>query len=336
VHSMRPELPMSAAPTRRTRWAWTALYAIEHFTGSSPIARRAQAMRGQIANAAPREQARFTPVPRVEGLDRASFLSSYVQTDTPVVLAGAARDWPAVAKWTPDWFADRFGDHEVRLLNAAVEDIARPDWRPVEQTLSLREVIETITRGSDLYSRFLPLLHDFPGLAADFDETWLAGLRNSVSTGRNYQLFIGGPGSNTALHTAMGSNLFVQVHGRKRWRIVSTRFTQRLHPAMQRSPYFFSPLDLDSPNLRGVSGWETILEPGDVLYNPPFYWHQVRNLTATIGVGFRYYAPGPIFRSSAALALLTVAARNPPIWTAVQEKKDFTRVFARAGLPKTP
>ncbi|MEZ4322833.1 MAG: cupin-like domain-containing protein [Myxococcota bacterium] len=321
----------SADPTRGTRLAWSALYALEHFAGPGALSDRVRGLRSSVAGAPGPEPAVFRPVPRVRDLDRARFLAEYVRPGLPVVLEGAAAHWAAVRTWSPESFAERFGDHPVRLMNAGVEDFADPEgWKPIQRTVLLRDVIRSIASGTGEYSRFLPLLHDFPELARDFDEAWLASLRNRVASGRNYQLFIGGPGSNTALHNAMGSNLFVEVYGEKRWRILGTALTPRVDPEMARSPYFFSALDLEDPALTGLSGWETVLRPGDVLYNPPFYWHQVRNLTATIGVGFRYYAPSAILRSSATLALLTLASRNPPIWMAVREKRDFTKVFARA------
>ncbi|MCB9676170.1 MAG: cupin-like domain-containing protein [Alphaproteobacteria bacterium] len=321
----------STPPSSRSHRAWSALYALEHFAGPGALADLAKGWRESLPDRATDAPASFEPVPRVRDASRRELLERFVKPGLPVVLEGAASHWPAVKKWSPDWFAERFGDHPVRLMNAGVEDFADPQgWRPIGRTVHLRDVIRSIASGTGEYSRFLPLLHDFPELAADFDEAWLAGLRDRVAGGRNYQLFIGGPGSNTALHNAMGSNLFVEVYGEKEWRIASTRWTPRFAPEMARSPYFFSGVDLEDPDLTGVTGWTTVLRPGDVLYNPPFYWHQVRNHTATIGVGFRYYAPGAILRSSKTLALLTLAARNPPIWTAVQEKKDFTRVFARA------
>ena len=51
-----------------------------------------------------------------------------------------------------------------------------------------------------------------------------------------------------------------------------------------------------------ADGWTVILEPGDVLYNPPFFWHQARSIDTNIGVGFRWFS----LAANSKLAQLTI------------------------------
>ena len=42
-------------------------------------------------------------------------------------------------------------------------------------------------------------------------------MRNKISSGKTFQVFIGGKGSKTTLHCATENNLFTQVFGEKHW-----------------------------------------------------------------------------------------------------------------------
>jgi hypothetical protein len=48
-------------------------------------------------------------------LPYATFLKDYVGQNRPVVVSGAASAWPAVSKWKPEFFKDRFGSLVVNV-----------------------------------------------------------------------------------------------------------------------------------------------------------------------------------------------------------------------------
>lgn len=56
-----------------------------------------------------------TPVERrpASGLPYETFLRDYVARNRPVVVEGAASAWPAIRKWTPEFFKTRFGSRRV-------------------------------------------------------------------------------------------------------------------------------------------------------------------------------------------------------------------------------
>ena len=67
----------------------------------------------------------------------------------------------------------------------------------VEKT-TLKDVIESIKSGdTNKYSRFNRILYDHPELINDFDWKWLYKMRNNISSGKTFQVFIGGKGSQT-------------------------------------------------------------------------------------------------------------------------------------------
>ena len=58
-----------------------------------------------------------SPVPSVSRLSPEAFLSTYARRGRPVVIRGFAADVAAVSKWTPDYFAARYGDLEVQTVD---------------------------------------------------------------------------------------------------------------------------------------------------------------------------------------------------------------------------
>ena len=88
--------------------------------------------------------------------------------------------------------------------------------------------------------------------------------------------------------------------------------------------------DFDScPGMAVTQVWECTLESGDVLFNPPFWWHQVHNVTPSIGVGFRWFDLIDNLKSSPMGTALTLLATNPPIWTATKHRANFAAIFKR-------
>ena len=116
----------------------------------------------------------------------------------------------------------------------------------------------------------------------------------------SYQLFMSHClGTGTACHNDLSGNynLFFQIQGRKVWRLIDPRYTLLLYPIIPPEPTYGESLietydvELD-PKARlfqHCPHHEIVLEPGDVLFVPPFFWHSVRNLDAqTLAVATRW------------------------------------------------
>ena len=83
----------------------------------------------------------------------------------------------------------------------------------------------------------------------------------------------------TDMHCEPIANIVFQLHGQKRWTLVAPEFSGLLRPRI--SPdgraYFFSELDpLDPTALAHVPRHEVVTNPGDILFIPPWTWHQVK------------------------------------------------------------
>ena len=76
---------------------------------------------------------------------------------------------------------------------------------------------------------------------------------------------------------------------------------------------FRDPDYASGPLYRFVDRYETILGPGDVLWNPPFVWHGVVNLTESIAVSLWWTNATRAFRSNFLLSVLTLCGSPNPI-----------------------
>jgi ribosomal protein L16 Arg81 hydroxylase len=81
---------------------------------------------------------------------------------------------------------------------------------------------------------------------------------------------------------------------------------------------------------RHMDYYETVLEQGDVLYIPPYYWHHVLNPVSSIGVGFRWNNLRTALRASPLLTTMETFNTNPNVIRAMMMTlTDFNLVLAQ-------
>lgn len=245
----------------------------------------------------------------------------YMKKGIPVVIEGGAKDWPCVDKWSLEYFKKLHGADEILILDS--KDITKDYER-----LTLADLIDNIRGGGSKYYRFYPLLSEHPEHLADFDYKWLKKARHKNIIFEAFQVFIGGKGTESPLHNAMQCNLFVQVYGEKRWSIIDPHHNSIVDPdpvrnvyrsgPFRKDNYPFNPFDPDYGKpydlYKYVDRYDFTLKPGDILWNPPFWWHAVINQSDSIGVGYRWVSPSYSFKHSPLFTFLDFFATNPPIW----------------------
>ncbi|MBT9548277.1 MAG: cupin-like domain-containing protein [Candidatus Sericytochromatia bacterium] len=325
-----PNLP----GTEKERQEYGRLWLLEHALGQKIqtwSAQQRKQLDTRILNQLKRTPGRVLPIERRKNLSLAEYKRVYLGKGIPVVLQGAAKDWPAVGKWSPAFLSEHYGQDQIMLIDASPANLQNISRKPELTTLA--DVIASMD-GDALkkYSRFNRILHEHPELQADLDLNWLLSRRNTLCSGRTFQVFIGGKGSKTHLHSASEHNLFVQVYGEKHWIIYPPGYDCVLTPPVTGTPYFHSEFNPEAPDfdaypaMQYLDRYECTLQPGDILFNPPSWWHHVSNLTHSIGIGFRWFS-ADAFKLDVTQALLTLFATNPPIWTATRFRTDFARIF---------
>lgn len=271
-------------------------------------------------------------VDKVFNISDKDLRTKYINKGIPVVIIGGAKTWNAVHKWSPPWLLKNYCNDKISLFDASIDKNSQVDYNVDDSTL--KDVLEAMKiEDKSKYSRFNRILYDHPELIEDFDWNWLYKMRSNFSSGKTFQVFIGGKGTRTSLHSASENNLFTQVYGRKHWYLYPPDYDLVFTPPITRSPYFHSKFDPDNPdydsfpNTKFISTWECELNPGDILYNPPSWWHHVTNKTNSIGVGFRWFNLKDSLKMSLTQTLLTIFSTNPPIWYATKNRTDFAKIF---------
>ena len=119
------------------------------------------------------------------------------------------------------------------------------------------------------------------------------------------QIFLGmGADTGTDMHCANNFNIFFQLKGAKRWRFVNPEYTPLVFPVVGRSNGYFASLvsrasDADQNAeiqkiFKYCPRYEAVIHEGEVLLNPPLWWHSVSvvpETPETISVSTRWGAP---------------------------------------------
>jgi hypothetical protein len=308
--------------------------ALDHFLGRDKgkaltLSSRKKYYRKLHSHLEKKGEGKMIPIERRKDLSLKEFKSHYVRKGIPVVLEGAAKDWPCVQKWSLEYFKELHGDDKIVMVDQ------QHMQNPYEST-TLAEVIDGIRSGSGKYYRFYPLLERHPEHILDFDYKWLRERRNPLTAFEAFQVFIGGDSTVTPLHNANQCNLFTQVVGEKKWVLYHYHHTAIVDPNPVANVYRSAPVKAESGPVdvfnndfeppydlyKYIDGYSVHLRPGDVLWNPPFYWHAVKNVGDSIGVGYRWLPPLYCYKLSFLYSLLDTLATNPPIWKAYKLYKQ--------------
>lgn len=276
-------------------------------------------------------EGKIIQIDRVKDISFEEFKTKYVDKGIPVVLEGAAKNWQCVKDWNLQYFKEKHGDDEIVISGDSALEKAF-------EITTLNGLIDNINSGGDKYYRFYPLLERHPEHIQDIDLEWMRKHRGKGGYGEYFQVFIGGNGTYTPLHNSIGANLFTQIHGEKHWRMYAPYHTMIIDPDPGKNFHRSAPhrkktgpfnpftMDFEPPYqlFKYIDCYDTLLKPGDVLYNPPHFWHAVKNKSTTIGMGYRWLS-FPLARKSTRLyTFFDMVAINPPIWTLYKQfKMDY-------------
>ncbi|MGJ8563547.1 MAG: cupin-like domain-containing protein [Alphaproteobacteria bacterium] len=159
----------------------------------------------------------------------------------------------------------------------------------------LSDVISDIESGKSTYSvAATDIFHKFPELS---ERTLTRQIEDAAQVNiiKN-ELFIGGAKTGSNFHCAPADNYFLMVEGRKAWRLVDPRNSMAMYPTigrMREAPARNSPISFhhydkkEHPLFEKADMYEVVLEPGDLLFIPNMWWHEVENLDVTIGAPHR-------------------------------------------------
>lgn len=224
--------------------------------------------------------------------------AGYVRRGQPVVITGAMDSWPA-RKWSPEYFRATYGD---RMIPAApVHDgkvVYGAEFGVRYAEIRFAEWLDALMAGAPPSSYVMfPLNEALPDLLSDLRVPSFCPAAPWTQT----RFWMSPPDTGSPMHHDLPDNLLAQVIGRKRITLVPSIDSWRMYryPLTSHLPQC-SRIDAEKPDPVRYPLFEKarkiVIEigPGDLLYLPRLWWHQVRSLDFSVSVnhwwatGWRY------------------------------------------------
>jgi len=236
-----------------------------------------QDMREAIRRVA-RELPAISVVPRTSRLSAAAFRARAAQ-GLPFVITGLVNRWP-LSLLTAQTLRERFGHLPVR---ARVGDYVNTAFAPdrAMQDMSMLEYLDLVATGTQ----------DLPPYLGNLELREL----NSMCHWPAYfdkmgppRFWLGPAGTVTPLHCDYDDNIFAQIWGTKRIFLSPPHHDALLYPSEANAILFGSPFNPEAPDFdkfplaRQALMIECIVHPGELLYVPAGWYHQVRSLSFSL------------------------------------------------------
>lgn len=208
----------------------------------------------------------------------------------PVIIREVLVNSSGVAKWPDgDWWMEHYKDEEI--LCGTLDS--------VRDECTVGDFFTEVKNGKPFYiSGASKIMTRNPDLAAMVEDPRIPQIEpgERVST----QIFMGLKNMGSDIHSAMGVNIFRQMVGRKKWWFIPPSQTPYLKPSININGFSAHTHTLvgkngetESPWMNKLERYTAVLNPGDVLINPPWFWHGILNQgesddSLVVGVPTRY------------------------------------------------
>ena len=214
------------------------------------------------------------------------FYRHYYEANRPAKLTGIVDHWPALTRWSLDHFARVAGD---AVVEAQVERERDPDYELAKddhrRLLRFAELIDWLRKdepSNDVYLTAYNSGTNAAVLGVLWDDLAPVDLLDDRGA-RDGFFWLGPKGTLTPWHHDLTNNLLVQVMGRKHVRMAPPWALDR----MRNSRHCFS----EWGNEALAAGTnppvlETVLGPGEAIFLPVGWWHQIEALDLSASMSF--------------------------------------------------
>jgi len=220
----------------------------------------------------------ITEVPRLARLDASAFRARAAE-GLPFLISGVVDRWP-LCRLTPQQLREQFGNVPVRARVGDYIGTAFAADRAMRD-MTMREYLDISFAGTP----------DLPPYVGNLELREL----NSMCHWPGYfhkmgppRFWLGPERTMTPLHCDYDDNVFAQIWGTKRIFLAPPHHDEYLYPKEANAILFGSPFDPEAPDYeryplaRQATTIEVVVNPGDMLYVPAGWYHQVRALTFSL------------------------------------------------------
>lgn len=234
------------------------------------------------------------PVPEIDAADatREAIVNLSHDFTFPTVVRGALKGAACLTEWTKKSF----------WMEKFAEELVVATSKEKSAMHTMRDFFEP---GAGLYiAGAASIFERNPELKGmiDNDVTQMTMPDGPDAGAFFYQMFMGWKSQGTTIHCAIGTNIFRQIAGRKKWYFLPPSQTPYVYPKMYTNGYSGTSKTVQShkdgtsaPWWNKLERYTTTLEPGDILVNPAWWWHAVENFAEddelVIGCPTRFDSP---------------------------------------------
>lgn len=222
-------------------------------------------------------------------LDAKSFYRRFVRANTPLIIRNAVRDWPAIQLWKNKYLLKCARTKKVRIELSRNGRFGHmePSWKAGHRTI---EQFLSESMGS-FEGEFCYMATELPRLlASDITIPVWATFINTVML-REVNLWFALRRTISLLHNDHMHNILCMVAGRKRLVLFPPSDDARLYEDVDYVDRV-SPINIDNPDFLKYPEYanarreEVVLDVGDAIYIPAYWFHQVYSRGKCIAVNF--------------------------------------------------
>ncbi|BAY25371.1 JmjC domain-containing protein [Calothrix sp. NIES-2100] len=254
-----------------------------------------------------------TTVSQIERIHKPTpedFKSTVLSYKHPVIFTGIVPEWKAFTLWSLDYLNTVLGNKEITVRVSDNQIFTYDAEVGVYPTKKMKFTDFTdliVNKKKDnqyYYIQQYPIDTTFPELLPDITIPDIIDKNLSINTARWMGIpeieipdfidkylslitifWMSNNGNITQLHHDPVESVLCQVRGRKRILLFEPKQSSFLYPFPKNSKVpFMSQLNIDKPDIdkfpqfRNAKYIECILEAGEILFFPSFWWHQVYSL----------------------------------------------------------
>ena len=289
-----------------------------------------------------RQSLSFESFAKVDRITPTDFYRHYYYANRPVVIQGLMRGWKALRLWTPEYFARKFGNNTVEINYGRNGDpLYGRNFAKHNARISMKNYVGMIRSCGETNDYYIegrnsllgrkPFRHLFSHFKCP------KGFLDPRQVRRGARMWFGPKGTVVPLHHDAVNGMLGQIYGRKRIKLIPPFETTNLY-----NDECFSDVDLEKidyrrfPLMKGVTIFDTVLEPGEFAFIPIGWWHWVKSLDVSISLSFvNFVVPGkPVaWRWRYGTSAEDRSAVSPRMR---QGSRRPTKIFSRCGKTPTP
>ena len=239
-----------------------------------------------------------TTVARIKNLSSQD-IKECIRKSTPMIATDMMKSWKASTQWSFDFLKERYGSDVVTLSDGRFRALAQlagalyrldsPNGPGRHLQVLGRNTLHTGLAGADLHpelNRDIEVPEWFDNWERPFKKTF----RPSVPY-HDIVVLVGPAGATTYVHRDRHRThaWLAQIAGRKRWTIFSPDqysllYNKNCEPG---APSFVNIVDPDLenfPRFKDASPIEFVLYPGELVFMPSGWLHQVTSLDPTLSI----------------------------------------------------